>query len=118
MMPFALMFSQEPGGGIIELFGLTDYVVSFSAFVATVLLATSFINSYFLKWSGSKKQYLSWALALMIGFLAFFLQLGIFASPWYHVLIYSFGFGLGANGFFDWELIQAILKALKLEPNK
>jgi len=110
--PVMLMASNGDAGGM---FSLQEYVASFSAFVATVILLTSFINMHFLKWSGHKKQYLSWFISALIGIAAYFLKLGIFIGPVWHIPIYVFSFALGANGLFDWKLIQAILKALKIE---
>lgn len=94
---------------------LLEYVISFSAFVSTVILLTSFINMNFLKWSGSAKQYLSWFIAALIGVIGYFLHLGIFDAPFWHIPIYVFSFALGANGFFDWELIQLLLTKIGLE---
>lgn len=102
----------EPGGGLVE------YVLSFTAFVSTVLLITSFLNEFFFKWGGSAKQYLSWAIALLVGVAAYFLNLGIFDAEWYYTLVYTAFFALGANGLFDWELIRKILQAIGLEPKE
>ena len=46
------------------------------------------------------------------------LTLGMFAgiAQWWLVLIYGFCIGLAANGFFDIALIQALLRAIGLEP--
>ncbi len=112
MAPVALIASDGETGFMIS---LGEYVASFSAFVTTVILVTSFINMHFIKVGGSKKQYLSWFIAALIGIVAYFLNLGIFAGPIWHVPVYVFSFVLGANGLFDWELIREFLKALKIE---
>ena len=46
------------------------------------------------------------------------LNLGMFAGigQWWLILIYGFCVGLAANGFFDIALIQALLRAIGLEP--
>lgn len=88
---------------------------TFAAFAGCVLVLTSLVNKLF-KLTGALKQYLSWGVAVIVGYAGFFLKLGIFAGVhWYTVLLYSLLFGLGANGLFDWELIRKILFALKLE---
>jgi hypothetical protein len=123
VIPFAL-FGQTtpPPGDVVTLptlpvtFDIKAYVATFFYFAATVVFLTSVINK-FIKLKGFAKQYLSWFVALAIGISAFLLKLGIFEPiHWYQALIYSIAAGLGANGIFDWNLIQTILQAIKLEP--
>jgi hypothetical protein len=94
---------------------ISVYVANFAGFCAVIILVTSMANKL-IKVKESSKQYLSWAVSLIIGFAAFFLKLGIFANiEWYIVIVYSFLFAVGSNGLFDWDLIRKILVALKLE---
>jgi hypothetical protein len=125
VIPIAI-FAQDsppPGGDVVTLpdlpitFAFGAYVATFLLYAATVVMLTSIINKFITNLKGFAKQYLSWFVALLVGFVAFFLNLGIFEPlQWYQVLIYAFAAGLGANGVFDWQLIQAILRGLKLEP--
>lgn len=95
---------------------LKVYVASFYMFAATTLAVTALLNRFAFKWTDSKARYLSWAVSLIIGYIAYFADFGIFIdATWYQVLIYVVGFALGANGLFKWEPIQAALKYLNLK---
>ena len=111
--PIVLLAQTEGSSPGLDFLGV--YVANFAAFVGAIIVVTSLVNKLF-KIAGNAKQYLSWIIAVIIGYAAFFLKLGIFAGvAWYIVLVYVALFALGSNGLFDWELIRGILKALKLE---
>jgi len=95
--------------------GFSNYFISLAALVPLVVLISAFINSK-LKLSGFLKQFVAWIIAIGLCFVGWYFNLGMFTGlVWWVVLIYGFAVGLAANGFFDITLIQAILKALKLE---
>lgn len=95
--------------------GFSNYFISLAALVPLVVLISAFVNSK-LKLSGFLKQFVAWVIAVALCFVGWYFNLGMFAGiVWWVVLIYGFAVGLAANGFFDITLIQAILKALKLE---
>jgi len=71
------------------------------------------------KASGQWKQYLSWGVAIVLGVVPYYFDLGIFAGvEWYVAIVYSLGAALVANGLADVEQIKALLRAIKLEPAK
>jgi len=95
--------------------GFSNYFLSIGALVPLVVILASFVNSK-LKLSGFLKQLVSWIISILLCFVGWYFKLGVFEGLiWYVVLIYGFAVGLAANGFFDIKLIQAILKAVKLE---
>ena len=80
-----------------------------------VVLIAAFVNSK-LNLSGFLKQLVAWVISIILCFVGWYFNLGVFTGlVWWVVVIYGFAVGLAANGFFDISLIQAILKALKLE---
>lgn len=98
-------------------FDFRQYVMTFLYFAASVVALTSIINRFITGLKGFAKQYLSWFVSLAISFTAYFLNYGIFENlAWYQTLFIAIITGFGANGIFDWQLVQAILRALKLEP--
>lgn len=98
-------------------FDFQQYVMTFLKYAATVVFLTSLVNKGLTKLKGFAKQYLSWFVAVVVAYAAFLLNWGIFENlNWWQTAIYAIVTGFGANGFFDWELVQAILKGLKLEP--
>lgn len=63
-------------------------------------------------------QYISWAVAVLLSYLGFYFEWGIFAGiSWYVTLIYALAAGLIANGIFDWQLTKSILQLFKLIPD-
>ena len=95
--------------------GFSNYFISLAALVPLVVLVAAFINKK-LNLSGFLKQFVAWVVSILLCFVGWYFNLGMFAGlVWWVVLVYGFAVGLAANGFFDIELIQAILKGLKLE---
>lgn len=115
-VPIGLIFGQEP---TLPEFKLTlefaSYVQTFLYFASTIVGLTAILNTI-IKPPGKYKQYISWAVALVVGALAYLMKLGIFADvSIYQALVYGICGGLGSNGIFDWSLVQSLLKALNLQ---
>lgn len=92
-----------------------EYVVTFFAYAASVVAITSLLNKYVFKAEGAWKQYISWGVALLVGFAAWFYNLGIFEPiKWWQTIIYAVAVGLGSNGIYDWEVIRGFLVMLGL----
>ena len=116
ILPIGL-FAQEIGDVVNQVVetGFSNYFISLAALVPLVVLIAAFINKK-LNLSGFLKQLVAWVVSILLCFVGWYFNLGMFAGlVWWVVLIYGFAVGLAANGFFDIGLIQAILKGLKLE---
>lgn len=95
-----------------------QYFTSFTGLVAAIVPFTSLVNRV-VNATGQMKQYLSWAVALALCVVPYYFDWGIFAGvDWYVPYIYALGAGLASNGVADTKLVQAILKALNLEPSR
>ena len=112
------IFAQETVNSVVTTVvetGFSNYFISLAALVPLVVLIAAFINTK-LNLSGFLKQFVAWVISILLCFVGWYFNLGMFAGiVWWVVLIYGFAVGLAANGFFDISLIQAILKGLKLE---
>lgn len=111
------LFAQEIGDVVNQVVdtGFSNYFISLAALVPLVVLISAFINKK-LNLSGFLKQLVAWVISILLCFVGWYFNLGMFAGlVWWVVLVYGFAVGLAANGFFDIGLIQAILKGLKLE---
>lgn len=116
ILPIGL-FAQEIGDVVNQVVdtGFSNYFISLAALVPLVVLISAFINKK-LNLSGFLKQLIAWVISILLCFVGWYFNLGMFAGlVWWVVLVYGFAVGLAANGFFDIGLIQAILKGLKLE---
>lgn len=113
-----VLFAQETVNSVVTTVvetGFSNYFISLAALVPLVVLIAAFINTK-LNLSGFFKQFVAWLISILLCFVGWYFNLGMFAGiAWWVVLIYGFAVGLAANGFFDISLIQAILKGLKLE---
>ena len=113
-----VLFAQETVNSVVTTVvetGFSNYFISLAALVPLVVLIAAFINKK-LNLSGFLKQLVAWVISILLCFVGWYFNLGMFAGlVWWVVLIYGFAVGLAANGFFDIALIQAILKGLKLE---
>lgn len=93
-----------------------NYFTSFAGLAAAIIPVTSIINRIF-DVGNDYKQLISWLVAVLLGIIPYYLELGIFAGvDWYVALLYSLGAGLVSNGLFDIELVKDILKKIGLEP--
>lgn len=94
---------------------IQSYFVSIAALASLVVIISSWINNL-LNLKGFYKQLSSWIIALILSFIGWALQIGMFVGlQWYIVILYGFGVGLVANGIFDISIIQLVLKFLKIE---
>jgi len=66
--------------------GIEDYVVSFAAYVASVLALTELVCSFIKK--EVNRKVVSVVISVLIAVLAFALKLGIFFAAWYIGLVY------------------------------
>ena len=113
-----VLFAQETVNSVVTTVvetGFSNYFISLAALVPLVVLIAAFINKK-LNLSGFLKQLVAWVISILLCYVGWYFNLGMFAGlVWWVVLVYGFAVGLAANGFFDIGLIQAILKGLKLE---
>lgn len=115
-----ILFAQmmDPSVPADEIFNLHAYFGTLVAFSGIIIPATSFVNKW-IRLTGFWKQALSWIVSLALGWLAWWLNLGIFADLiWYWVIIYCMLGALVANGLFDITWVQALLRLIKLEKRK
>ncbi len=111
MMP-VMIFAQD-GNAITG--DIQSYFVSIAALASLVVIVSSWLNNL-LNLSGFYKQLSSWVIAIILSFVGWALQIGMFVGlQWYIVILYGFGVGLVANGIFDVSIIQFVLKFLKIE---
>lgn len=117
-LPVTLMAQEPTTTSVINTVvgaGFQNYFLSLAALVPLVVLIAAFVNSK-LNLSGFLKQFIAWVISIILCFVGWYFNLGVFTGlVWWVVIIYGFAVGLAANGFFDISLIQSILKALKLE---
>lgn len=94
------------------------YFTSLAGLAAVIVPVTSFVNKA-LGLTGALKQYLSWIVALVLGLIPWWFDLGIFNGvQWYVAMIYSFAAGLVANGLYDIDTVRKLLELLHLEPKR
>jgi hypothetical protein len=99
-------------------FDFGQYVSTFLMYAATVVFLTSLVNKGVTKLKGYAKQYMSWVVSMVVAFVAFFFNWGIFEPlNWWQTAMYALITGWGANGLSDWWLIQKILTAVGLGPD-
>jgi hypothetical protein len=124
IIPYAL-FGQDAspppsGTEVVQPLNIDVYVISFTAYVASVLALVE-VLSLFIK-NTKIRKYLGWVSAGGIGALAYFLKLGIFFAVWYIGLAYIIVAGFVSNGYLSAEkgklLIDLIVEWLpKLTKN-
>lgn len=96
-----------------------NFFLSLAAVVPLVTFLTALFNRFIRISAGWAKQTVSWIIALAVSISGWYLNFGIFdALTIYGAILYGFGAGLAANGFFDIKIIQAILEAIRLQPRK
>jgi hypothetical protein len=115
---FPVAIFAQSGDGTSTSFDVMSLFLSFTTFGAGVLVVTGLITKYILKsLSTTGKEITSWVVALIVGFIGWFLKLGIFNGiEWYSVLIIVISFATGANKVYDTAWIRALLAFLKLAP--
>lgn len=97
---------------------LSVHYVTLAMFVPVVVLISGYANTWF-KVESKWRQRVSWLIAFVLGFVGYYLQIGIFEGLsvlW--TVIVSFGSGLVANGIYDLATVQSILEALQAKDKK
>lgn len=95
-----------------------DALQSFAALALTIPLVVDFFKLK-LKLQGLTLQILSWGIGIIIGFIAWWLNIGIFAGLiWWQTLAVGVGASLVANGVADTGIIRTILAFFGINVNK
>jgi hypothetical protein len=119
MIPVAI-FAQDVPVEPTPSFDIMSLFTSFLGFGAGVLVITGLIVKYILKnLSTLGRSIASWVVATLVGFIGWFLQLGIFAGiEWYMVLVIVVSFATGSNIIYNVDWLRALLAMLKIVPAK
>lgn len=113
----AVVFAQDADNPIDD-FDFIGMFISIPALAAGVVVITELVKKA-IKDKFKYIQYISWLIAVLLSAVGFIFKLGIFSGvKWYIGLIYALSAGLIANGLFDWQFIQIILKLLRISPKK
>lgn len=108
------MAQTEP----VESINWGDALQSFAALALALPLVVDFFKLK-LKLQGLTLQILSWGIGVIIGFIAWWLNIGIFAGlVWWQVLAVGVGASLAANGVADTGIIRTILSFIGINVNK
>jgi hypothetical protein len=101
-------------------FDIMSLFTNFATFGAGVLVITGVITTYILKnISTLGRSITSWVIATIVGFIGWWLQLGIFVGiEWYMVLVVVISFATGSNIIYNVDWIRSLLAMLKLAPAK
>ena len=92
---------------------ITQYFVSFAALVPLVVLIADFLIRMLKIEKSALKQITAWAVSVILCLLAMWWNIGMFTDlNVVHTILYAFGAGLAANGFFDIGIIQTLLNFL------
>lgn len=97
-----------------DVFDFSVYFTSFSAYVLAVLPLTGWLKKA-IKVEDQKAQVLSWAVGVILPFIAWKLNLGAFSefTEWWHVAATGVLGAFAANGVFKTSVAQAILGLIK-----
>lgn len=117
MLP-VMVFAQEVAAGVANVLpDPSTWFLSLAALAGAVMTVTQWLKNV-LESKGIQTKLLSWLIAVILAFVGWFLELGIFAGlEWYWAAIYALSAGLVANSIVDLNLIQGILKLFKPEKN-
>lgn len=101
-------------------FDIMSLFTSFATFGIGVLVITGVVTKYILKSiSTLGRSITSWVIAAIVGFIGWWLQLGIFAGvEWYMVLVIVISFATGSNIIYNVDWIRSLLAMIKLVPAK
>lgn len=109
-----LLFAQDTGGDPADQF--KEAFATFTSLAGLIVVITAFIRKV-IDVGGFWAQYLSWVVAVVLGFIGMALNWGIFNNIiWYIGLVYALGAAGLANGMYDWQFLQFLLRLLKLLP--
>ena len=87
---------------------LADFT-TIAGVAAFTLLIAGWIKTAF-KLEGALARWVSWAVAIVISFVGWYFNIGLFDPLlWWQTIFYGFGIGLVANGIYSAETIQLIL---------
>jgi len=101
-------------------FDIMTLFTSFASFAAGVLVITGLVTQYVIKnLSNLGRSITSWVIAAIIGFIGWFLQLGIFAGiEWWNVLAIVVSFAAGSNVIYNVEWIRNLFSRAKIVAKK
>lgn len=95
-----------------------EILQSFGALVLAIPLIVDFFKTK-LRMEGLPLQILSWGVGIVISFIAWWLNMGIFAGLlWWQTLAVGIGVSLASNGIADTGLIRTILSLFGINVNK
>jgi hypothetical protein len=112
------LVAQETTVALPTSFDLMSLFTSFPGFAAGVILITGIICRY-IQLSKNGRSITSWVIALFIGVIGFFADLGIFADvDVIGLLSIVVSFAVGSNVIYNTEWIRQLLAKTKLAPKK
>lgn len=116
-LPLMAQDTVNPPTNWVELFGnINVWLASLAGVAAVTVFLAAVLNKLFKITVGIWKQVVAWGVALVLLVVGNVVNLGFMADMnWWQTLIYGVATGFVANGIFDISVIQAILKALKIE---
>jgi hypothetical protein len=108
------LFAFQSGGdpNWFEIF--TTFALNLVSFAAAVVAIAEWLVGRILQWDGAKAWIGSLLVAEVLGFVGYWLKLGMFGdlTLWWHVALVGFGGTLVANGIFSIEIVRSLLEAV------
>jgi hypothetical protein len=115
-VPVLAIFAQDPAPPQLD---LNSLFASFPLFCAGTVAITGLITAHIVNLSATWRSILSWIIAAIIGFLGWWLKLGIFNDvDLVQVIIIIVSFAVGSNVIYSITWIRDLLAALKLVAKK
>jgi len=101
-------------------FDFLSLFTTFAGYGSGILVITGVICRYILKnISTLGRSITSWVVALIIGYIGWFFQIGIFVGiEWWRVLVFVASFAAGSNVIYNVEWIRKLLSEAKVLPVK
>lgn len=116
MLPAAL-FSQTTDP--VTQLDINSMFTSFLGFGAGVIILTGLISAHIVNLSTLGRSILSWVIAAGLGFLGWWLNLGIFSGvEWTQVLVIVISFATGSNVIYNIQWLRSLLATFKLASAK
>jgi hypothetical protein len=104
-------------GDVINNFN--GWFATLAGIAAVTVFIASAVTQLFKVTKKLVKQIIAWLIAIALTLLGNLLNIGFMTDfPWLTTLAYGFAAGLVANGFFDVNMVQALLELLKLKVKK
>lgn len=95
-------------------FDLSNFFVDLGTMATLTIAVAAWVNRL-LTWDGAKAQAVSWAVAVAVAFLGYFLDYGVLAdASVVETLLYGVGAAAVANRVFSQEVVKAILEVVRL----